>query len=78
MIIKKQVPGYVEQVYDTDKEEFVSQRFVAENENVFWFIEDNRPLLVSKHMDAYLPFDMVQPKESGSGDAKSKSLCKDS
>jgi len=68
MLIKKYTEGHVVQIFDLEKSEWVSQRFVAGNEceyetdfgtiipSVIVSPEDVMP-----KPEPYLPFDMVQP-----------------
>ena len=59
MIVKKITVGFVIQTYDTDKQEFTGQEFIAGDEVT---VEDqNGDELDSDCCSAYLPFDMVQP-----------------
>lgn len=59
MIINKVTVGFVLQSYDTEKEEFVEQTFVAGDE-VTWENEDGTR--VDQPAKApYLPFSMQQP-----------------
>ena len=68
MLINKVTTGFVVQVFDTDKGRFVSQNFIA-GECAY---EDRRgkpvapSLLLVAGEDATLPFEMVQPEDSGS------------
>jgi hypothetical protein len=57
MIVKKITTGWVIQVYDTENEKFISQKFVAGDEVEY---EDEEGEKV-KYFESYLPFDMVQP-----------------
>jgi len=65
MVIKKITYGFVIQNFDTDKQEFINQEFVAGDQVEFEIDgdgineEDFEDRLVSH--DGYLPFEMVQP-----------------
>ncbi len=59
MLIRKITTGYVIQVFDDEKREFVSQEFVAVDQVEFEDM-DGSPV---ERFDEYLPFDMVQPKK---------------
>ena len=73
MIIKKIVPGFVIQDFDTEKKEFVSQEFILCNDDsVCYETEVGEPIDPTKaesYMEdsrgneKYLPFEMVQPDE---------------
>lgn len=58
MIINKITVGYVVQQFDTEKNEFISQEFVA-GDSVDFEKPDGTP---TDSIDNYLSFDMVQPK----------------
>lgn len=70
MIINKITTGFVIQQFDTEKQKFVSQEFVAGDE-VDWETEDGQPadmeapLVVDGQLQpiltTYLPFNMEQP-----------------
>lgn len=75
MLIKKITTGFVTQVFDTEKKQFVSQDFTAGTE--VDYETENGDMLVagslSEHnlgpraeKEVYLPFDMVQPGQSTS------------
>lgn len=59
-LINKVTTGFVTQVYDTEKKEFVSQEFTASTQTDYEDSEGNS--VDSDLVDNYLPFDMVQPK----------------
>jgi hypothetical protein len=59
MIVKKITTGFVIQTYDTKKEKFTAQEFIAGDE-VAWEA-DGDPMVDGDEPDAYLNFDMVQP-----------------
>ena len=66
MIISKITAGFVIQNYDTETGKFMSQEFVAGDE--VDYEDENGPIdgdddQYNGIMDAYLPFDMVQPME---------------
>ena len=67
MIIKKITDGYVIQSFDTDKQEWINQRFVAgdqtdyESENGKIYFHDFLDKIIERSTEPYLPFDMVQP-----------------
>lgn len=67
MIINKITIGFVTQSFDTDKQAWVSQEFVA-GDQVDYETGDGDPINVADFEDRvlgkqepYLPFDMVQP-----------------
>lgn len=66
MIINKITTGYVIQQFDTEKQKFVSQEFVAGDE-VDWETEVGQPVDMdvfaneSPIFSTYLPFNMEQP-----------------
>lgn len=66
MLISKFTEGCVEQVFDTDKQEWVSQTFTTDNVCTYatggYEIngQDFADRVVSER-EPYLPFDMVQP-----------------
>lgn len=63
MKIKKITTGFVIQVFDTEKNEFVSQEFVA-GDTVDIETESGEPVENTDQIDKkYLPFKMVQPDE---------------
>lgn len=69
MLINKVTVGFVVQTFDTDKQAFVSQEFVASTECTYEVEGDE--INVSDFTDRviggnepYLPFEMVQPKQS--------------
>lgn len=59
--LKKITSGYVTQVFDTDKNEFIEQYFHT-GDNVEWE-DSNGHTITCPLSDPYLPFDMVQPNE---------------
>lgn len=63
MLINKITTGFVIQVFDTEKNQFVSQEFTAGNSELEH--QDGTPLDDDKVEDKvngkYLPFEMVQP-----------------
>ena len=67
MLVKKTTVGFVVQVFDTERQRFVSQEFVAGDQCDY---EDekgdpvDRKLLEAGGKEVYLPFDMVQPGRS--------------
>ena len=66
MLISKFSEGCVEQVYDTDKQAWVSQKFVAGGECTYATNGDEINSQdfenhVAGRVEPYLPFDMVQP-----------------
>jgi hypothetical protein len=65
MIIRKVTIGCVIQNFDTDKNQFISQEFKA-NDIVFYELEDGTPCLpitIKKIEKYYLPYEMKQPNE---------------
>lgn len=65
MELVKITPGYVKQVFDTDRQEWTSQEFVADDTVTYEFegaeinsVSFEERVLVDQ---LYLPFDMVQP-----------------
>jgi len=60
MKLKKITTGFVIQSYDTDKEAFTDQEFVAGDECVW---EDEIGDSVDALASEYLPYDMVQPND---------------
>lgn len=63
--INKITEGYVIQEFDTEKEKFVGQKFIA-SDNVNF--EDNEgnpvsPEIKNKVLTDYCPFEMIQPDE---------------
>lgn len=67
MLLKKFTTGYVTQVFDTDKREFISQDFTAANGEVDYEDEDGNAIgcVLDKGGDeVYLPFEMKQPNGS--------------
>jgi hypothetical protein len=66
MLLKKFTTGYVTQVFDTDKREFISQDFTAANGEVDYEDEDGNAIGCDSFLDkggdeVYLPFEMKQP-----------------
>jgi len=69
MLIKKYTEGYVVQIFDLEKSEWVSQRFIAsgDSETSFMKFDDDqieeriRLQDIVPKPEPYLPFDMVQP-----------------
>ena len=65
MLVRKITQGFVVQVFDTAKKQFVSQEFVAGDQCEY---EDERgeavdsSVLEAGGQEAYLPFHMVQPE----------------
>ena len=65
MLVNKVTTGFVIQVFDTELKRFVSQEFVAGDDCQY---EDkdgdpvDRKALEVDGKEAYLPFDMVQPR----------------
>lgn len=59
MIIHKITHGFVIQAFDTEKNQFVSQEFIA-GDPVNWETEDGDPI---EFREEYLPFFMAQPCE---------------
>ena len=70
MIIRKITEGFVEQIYETEKGCFVSQRFVAGD--VCDCISESEDNVSDYFKDKYLPFDMIQPVQ------KDKPTCQNS
>jgi hypothetical protein len=64
MILDKYTHGFVAQRFDTDKEEFVEQEFVAGHDCV-WENAEGEPIDAPelKGSRPYLPFHMIQPKD---------------
>ena len=64
MIVKKITVGYVIQEFDTAKKKFVSQEFICGDDCTYEDVKGNPIGQVSfaKVENAYLPYDMVQPK----------------
>ncbi len=64
MKVRKITSGFVVQEYDTEKREWVSQKFVASDS--FSELEDEDGRRTGEHIDmvnnSYLPFEMVQPR----------------
>ena len=60
MIINKITTGFVIQQFDTEKQKFVSQEFIAGDE-VDWETEVGQPADMDE--SPYLPFNMEQPDE---------------
>lgn len=66
MLISKFTEGCVEQVFDTDKQEWVRQTFTAGGDCTYATegseinCQDFADRVISK-VEPYLPFDMVQP-----------------
>jgi|SaaInlV_130m_DNA_2_1039683.scaffolds.fasta_scaffold58362_2 hypothetical protein len=60
MKVKKITTGFVIQEYDVDAKEWISQEFVA-GDQVEW--EDENGESVDSVDDAYLPMNMVQPRQ---------------
>ena len=67
MLVNKVTTGFVVQVFDTELKRFVSQHFVAGDQCDY---EDgngepvDRKALEVDGVEAYLPFDIVQPKDA--------------
>jgi hypothetical protein len=65
MLVNKVTTGFVVQVFDTDLKRFVSQEFTAGEQTDY---EDrlgnpmDKAVFEADGKEAYLPFDMVQPK----------------
>mgnify|MGYP001565121592 FL=1 len=68
MIINKITVGFVIQCFDTDKQEWIAQTFMAGDE-VSYELEDGTPINQQDFEDrvvgknSYLPFEMKQPSE---------------
>lgn len=65
MILRKITTGFVIQYWDTKKGCFTEQEFVGIYQCEYE-TEDGEPIFEEDHLDlydAYLPFDMVQPKK---------------
>jgi hypothetical protein len=67
MLINKFTNGYVKQIFNTEKKQFIHQEFVAENCSEY---EDEQgdcsvdpSLLNVDGKEMYLPYDMVQPQD---------------
>ena len=64
MLVQKITKGYVTQIFDTEKKDFVEQFFTAGDSCEY---VDERGKFVSfeslkvDHVEMYLPYDMVQP-----------------
>lgn len=60
MIVKKITSGFVVQIFDTEKNEFISQDFIAGDTCEY---EDSKGSPVDEETvkESYLPFFMVQP-----------------
>ena len=58
MIKKKITNGFVIQTFDDEKNQFVSQSFIASDESDY---EDEFGETIEE-FDEYLPFEMVQPE----------------
>jgi hypothetical protein len=79
MLVNKITAGFVVQVFDTEKRRFVSQHFVA-GDDCQYEDQDGDPVdrkaLDVDGKEAYLPFDMVQPKnvldEAGKPDSEDR------
>ena len=70
MLVRKITSGFVVQVFDTEKGQFVSQEFVA-GDDVAWEDElgetvDSSVAEAGGH-EAYLPFHMIQPEVGDGG-----------
>jgi hypothetical protein len=68
MLVNKVMAGFVVQVFDTEKRRFVSQQFVAGDQCDYEDQDGNpvdRKALEADGKEAYLSFDMVQPKPPG-------------
>lgn len=66
MIIKKITVGFVVQTFDTVKNEFTHQEFAA-GDDVSYEDEYGNSIANSKAKNAYLAFEMKQPKSHKSG-----------
>ena len=70
MLVNKVTAGFVVQVFDTEKRRFVSQQFVA-GDQCDYEDQDGEPVdrkeLEVDGKEAYLPFDMVQPRDALDG-----------
>ena len=67
MLVNKVTAGFVVQVFDTELGRFVSQEFVAGDQTDYEDKDGNAvesKVLEVDGMQAYLPFDMVQPVEA--------------
>ena len=63
MILQKITVGFVIQNFDTQKNEFVEQEFIAGDEVTWEDNNNNNPgSSIDYSTDKYLPFDMKQPK----------------
>lgn len=60
MLVNKITIGYVIQVFDTEKKQFLWQDFVA-GDQCDYEDQDGNPTDNEDVRKAYLPFDMVQP-----------------
>jgi hypothetical protein len=67
MLVNKITAGFVVQVFDTEKRQFVRQKFVA-GDQCDYEDKDGEPVdkkaLEVDGVEAYLPFDMIQPKDA--------------
>jgi hypothetical protein len=67
MLLKKVTTGFVVQTFDTEKQKFVSQEFVAgdqcDYENEDGEIVDCELFARPDGVEDYLPYDMVQPSD---------------
>jgi hypothetical protein len=64
-ILQKITVGFVIQEYDTEKEEFISQEFIA-GDDVTYVDEAGEECISITYTNmayTYLPFDMVQPED---------------
>lgn len=59
MLISKITDGYVQQLFDSETKQLVSQKFVASDE---CYVEDTDVLCEHVYIDLYHPYDMVQPE----------------
>lgn len=60
MLINKLTVGYVTQVWDTEKDKFVSQSFTASDEVAYEVVDFDGEK--ADPIDEYHHFDMIQPK----------------
>lgn len=63
MIINKITIGFVVQAYDTDRNEFIGQDFIAGDE-ITWETQNGIIGVKNPPLD-YLPYDMKQPEKKG-------------
>ena len=70
MLISKTTCGFVNQIFDTEKKQFISQSFTCGDEAVYFNDHGDcvdSSLLEVDGKEAYLPYDMVQPEDQNLG-----------